>query len=81
MNTHSIAKKYNIVPADGLIVFSEDVEDDDDIHNPNPNDSDRDCDGCNKRGINNVGWLVVMVLGLLALFIAYPVAYILPSCY
>jgi hypothetical protein len=58
------------MPTDGLLLFPEDVEKDDYMHNPDPMDQDRDCDMCNRRGILNMGGLT---LGILVLFIGYPV--------
>jgi hypothetical protein len=43
------------------------------MHNPDPMDQDRDCDMCNRRGILNMGGLAVLTLGILVLFIGYPV--------
>jgi hypothetical protein len=34
------------MPTDGLLLFPEDVEKDDYLHNPDPADKDRDCDIC-----------------------------------
>ncbi|KAN0077779.1 Beta-glucan synthesis-associated protein (SKN1) domain containing protein [Elaphomyces granulatus] len=74
VNTQTVAEKYNIMPTEGLLLFPEDVEKDDYLHNPDPNDKDRDCDVCNTRGVINVGGLILLTLGILSLFIAYPVA-------
>ncbi|KAL1983665.1 hypothetical protein VTN96DRAFT_10094 [Rasamsonia emersonii] len=73
VNTQTVSEKYNITPSEGLLLFPEDVEKDDYLHNPDPNDKDRDCDICNTRGLVNVGGLALLTLGILALFIAYPV--------
>ncbi|KAL1964453.1 hypothetical protein VTN77DRAFT_6879 [Rasamsonia byssochlamydoides] len=73
VNTQTVSEKYNITPSEGLLLFPEDVEKDDYLHNPDPNDKDRDCDICNGRGFVNVGGLALLTLGLIALFIAYPV--------
>ncbi|RJE17600.1 Beta-glucan synthesis-associated protein [Aspergillus sclerotialis] len=73
VNTQTVSEKYNITPSDGLLLFPEDVEKDDAIHNPDPRDTERDCNFCNRRGIVNVGGLTILVLGLLMLFIGYPV--------
>lgn len=73
VNTQTVSEKYNIMPTEGLLLFPEDVEKDDYLHNPDPNEKDTDCDLCNKRGIINIGGLVLLTLGILALFIAYPV--------
>lgn len=72
VNTQTVAGKFNIMPTDGLLLFPEDVEKDDYMHNPDPMDKDRDCDIWNRRGIVNVGGLAVFTIGLLVLFIGYP---------
>jgi hypothetical protein len=61
------------MPSEGLLLFPEDVEKDDYLHNPDPNDSDRDCEICNSRGLANIGGLVLLTVGIVALFIVYPV--------
>lgn len=66
------------MPTEGLLLFPEDVEKDDYLHNPDPNDKDRDCNICNSRAVVNVGGLILLTLGLLALFIAYPILYDVP---
>ncbi|KAF2017080.1 glycoside hydrolase family 16 protein [Aaosphaeria arxii CBS 175.79] len=73
LNTQTVSEKYNILPSAGLLLFPEDVEKDDYLHNPDPNDKDRDCNVFTKRGFVNVGALVILSLGLLVLFIGYPV--------
>ena len=71
-----MSEKFNITPSAGLLLFPEDVEKDDWLHNPDPNENDkRDCDVFTKRGIVNLGALVVLTLGLLVLFIGYPILY------
>ena len=73
VNTQTVSEKYNILPFQnaGLLLYPEDIEKDDDLHNPDK-DEGRDCDICTKRGIANVGALAVITLGLLFLFIGYP---------
>jgi len=62
------------MPSAGLLLFPEDIEKDDYLHNPDPNDKDKEkCDIWNKRGMMNIGGLIFVTLGILALFIAYPV--------
>jgi hypothetical protein len=76
VNTQTVSEKYNIMPSAGLLLFPEDVEKDDWLHNPDPNDRDREkCDVFTKRGIANVGGLGLITLGLLFLFIGYPILY------
>ncbi|KAJ5205269.1 Concanavalin A-like lectin/glucanases superfamily [Penicillium cf. griseofulvum] len=72
VNTQTVSGKFNIMPTDGLLLFPEDVEKDDYLHNPDPTDKDRDCDIWNRRGVVNVGSLAIFTLGLLVLFIGYP---------
>lgn len=72
VNTQTVSEKFNIMPTDGLLLFPEDVEKDDYLHNPDPADKDRDCDVWNRRGILNVGGLALLTIGILVLFIGYP---------
>ena len=73
VNTQTVSEKYNILPLAGndLLMYPEDIEKDDDLHNPD-GDQSRDCDIFTKRGFANVGGLVLITLGLLTLFIGYP---------
>ncbi|KAK5132055.1 hypothetical protein LTR08_000392 [Meristemomyces frigidus] len=75
VNTQTVSEKYNILPSAGLLLFPEDVEKDDYLHNPDPNDHDKmDCsDLFSKRGLVNVGGLGTLTLGILVLFIVYPI--------
>lgn len=73
VNTQTVSEKFNIMPTDGLLLFPEDVEKDDYLHNPDPADKDRDCDIWNRRGMLNVGGLILLTVGILVLFIGYPV--------
>lgn len=77
VNTQTVSEKYNIMPTEGLLLFPEDVEKDDYLHNPDPADRERDCDICNTRGLVNVGGLALLVTGIVALFIIYPVTCVL----
>ncbi|KAI9690920.1 MAG: hypothetical protein M1822_008540 [Bathelium mastoideum] len=75
VNTQTVSEKYNILPSAGLLLFPEDVEKDDWLHNPDPNEKEklhlRDC--FSKRGLVNVGGLVFLIGGILVLFIGYPI--------
>ena len=74
VNTQTVSEKYNILPSAGLLLFPEDVENDDYLHNPDPNDENtRECDIFTKRGLVNVGGLGLIVVGILVLFIGYPI--------
>ena len=83
LNTQTVSEKFNIHPSAGLLLFPEDVEKDDYLHNPDPNEKDkRDCDIFTRRGIVNLGGLAILALGLLMLFIGYPILYVFacPHC-
>ena len=75
VNTQTVSEKYNILPSAGLLLFPEDVEKDDWLHTPDPNDRDRmNCsDLFSKRGLVNVGGLALITVGILILFIGYPI--------
>ena len=74
VNTQTVSEKYNILPSAGLLLFPEDVEKDDYLHNPDPKGKEeRDCDIWTRRGLVNVGGLALITLGILTLFIGYPV--------
>ena len=76
VNTQTVSEKYNILPSAGLLLFPEDVEKDDYLHNPDPNEKEpRECDIFTRRGIVNVGGLALIVIGILVLFIVYPLLY------
>ena len=76
VNTQTVSEKYNIMPSAGLLLFPEDVEKDDWLHNPDPNEKEqRECNIFTKRGFANVGGLALVTLGLLILFIGYPILY------
>ena len=68
-----MSEKYNILPSAGLLLFPEYVEKEDCLHNPDPNDNKRDCYIFSKRGLVNIGGLVLITLGVLVLFIGYPI--------
>ncbi len=82
VNTQTVSEKYNIMPSDGLLLFPEDVEKDDYLHNPDPNDKDREkCDVFSKRGMMNIGGLAFITIGVLILFVGYPALYgSFPGC-
>lgn len=74
VNTQTVSEKYNILPSAGLLLFPEDVEKDDYLHNPDPKGEEtRDCDIFTKRGFVNIGGLLLITVGLLMLFVGYPV--------
>ncbi|KAF2404929.1 beta-glucan synthesis-associated protein KRE6 [Trichodelitschia bisporula] len=72
INTQTVGEKYGIFPSSDLIIFPEDVEKDDDMHTPDPNDLENDCDCTSRRGLLNCGGLILLTLGILMLFIGYP---------
>lgn len=76
VNTQTVSEKYNILPSAGLLLFPEDVEKDDYLHNPDPGGEPRDCNIWTKRGLVNIGGLLFITLGILTLFIGYPAMYV-----
>jgi len=76
VNTQTVSEKYNILPSAGLLLFPEDVEKDDYLHNPDPDGEPRDCNVFTRRGMVNVGGLAMMTLGIVVLFVAYPVLFV-----
>ena len=77
VNTQTVAEKYNITPTAGLLLFPEDIEKDDWLHNPGPDDEKkRECDIFTKRGLVNVGGLALITIGILILFIGFPILYV-----
>jgi hypothetical protein len=77
LNTQTVSEKFNILPSAGLLLFPEDVEKDDYLHNPDPNEKEkRDCNIFTRRGMVNVGGLGLLALGILVLFIGYPILYV-----
>lgn len=76
INTQTVAEKYNIMPTAGLLLFPEDIEKDDYLHNPGPDDENkRECDIFTRRGFVNVGGLAGITLCVLILFIGFPILY------
>jgi hypothetical protein len=76
INTQTVSEKFAIMPSAVLLLFPEDVEKDDWLHNPDPNEKEkRECDLFTRRGIVNVGGLGLLTLGLMFLFVGYPVMY------
>jgi hypothetical protein len=71
-NTQTISEKYNISPSQGLLLYPEDVEKDDWLHNPDKTD-ETNCNPCSGRGLVNSFGMGLLILGLMALFIGYPV--------
>ena len=77
VNTQTVSEKFNILPSSGLLLFPEDVEKDDYLHNPDPKDKDRDCDIFTRRGLVNIGGLAFITIGILVLFVGYPILFVL----
>jgi hypothetical protein len=77
LNTQTVSEKFNIHPSAGLLLFPEDVETDDYLHNPDPNEKEkRDCNIFTRRGMVNLGGLGLFALGLLLLIVGYPILYV-----
>jgi len=83
VNTQTVSEKYNILPSAGLLLFPEDVEKDDYLHNPDPNEREgrMTCaDLFSKRGLVNVGGLAFITLGIAMLFIGFPILFVCLCC-
>ena len=83
VNTQTVSEKYNILPSAGLLLFPEDVEKDDYLHNPDPNEREgrMTCaDLFSKRGLVNVGGLAFITLGIAMLFIGFPILFVYLCC-
>lgn len=78
INTQTVSEKYNILPSAGLLLYPEDVEKDDYMHNPDPNDKDgvKCAELFSRRGLVNLGGLTFLTVGIMMLFIGYPVLYV-----
>lgn len=74
-NTMTVSERYNILPTSGLLLYPEDVEKDDWLHNPNDDDG-VGCDACSLRGLINVGGLALITIGIMVLFIGYPILFV-----
>ena len=76
VNTQTVSERYNIhiLPTEKLLLYPYEVEKDDYLHNPDPKGrEERDCDIWTARGMANIGGLALITLGILTLFIGYPV--------
>ncbi|KAK2745708.1 hypothetical protein FQN57_003605 [Myotisia sp. PD_48] len=73
ITTQTVVEKFAINPDGNLLIYPHDIENDDYLHNPDPNEKDRRCDIWNRRGIVNLGGLILLVLGVITLFVASPV--------
>lgn len=68
-----LQEKYNFFPGTGLLCSKEDREDDDVLHDPELKGPEEEKTGCwSKRGIWNVGFLIVLLLGALMVFVVWP---------
>lgn len=74
LNLPGLAAKYNVMPTAELLLYPNDKEEDDALHDPTTGmESDNECDVFTRRGLVNVGGLFFITAGVLMLFIGYPV--------
>jgi hypothetical protein len=74
LNIPGLAAKFSIMPTAELLVYPNDKEEDDALHDPTTGmESDNECDVFTRRGLVNVGGLFLLTAGILMLFIGYPV--------
>lgn len=79
LNTQTVAQKYDILPSStgGLLVFPEDIEHDDYLHNPSPDDKDdNDCHVFSIRAWVNIGGAVLLLTGLVLLLFGYTLMHV-----
>ena len=72
LSTQSVAGRYNVLPSDDLIQYPHEVEKDDWLHNFDPHEKERDYDFCTPRGAMNVGGLLAICLGVVGIFLVWP---------
>lgn len=79
-----LAERYNVTPYAGLVWDPRDREVDDHLHDPKLGKNDEGkkekrkwgCGEWTRRGMVNVGGLVLIVVGLLMLLVGYPVMWV-----
>lgn len=78
LNSQNISEKYAITPEFGLLLFPNQQEDDDALHQPDESDAKeaRSWNVFTKRGLVELGGLVLFVGGILVLFIGYPILWV-----
>ncbi|KAF3911419.1 hypothetical protein ABW20_dc0103603 [Dactylellina cionopaga] len=74
-SVNAITEKFNIFPDDTLLMYPKDIEADDELHAPDGKKVDRDFNFWTKRGIVNLGGLLLLIGGIMFLFIGYPVIF------
>ncbi|RPA86256.1 hypothetical protein BJ508DRAFT_148580 [Ascobolus immersus RN42] len=80
LNSDTIAynQKFDVTPQEGIMLYRDQVEPDDDMHDPHKDDGEKeDCNIWTKRGVVNVGVLVLFMLALVGLLVGYPIMYVL----
>lgn len=73
LTTQTVAQLYSITPASDLIVFPDESEKDDYMHNPGPDDNKRDCNIWSARGMSNVLAMLLIFGSMLVLMIGWPI--------
>ncbi|CCG85039.1 protein of unknown function [Taphrina deformans PYCC 5710] len=72
LNTQTVTEKFDIGPTTNLLWDPSYVEDDDDLHNPDVDNPKRDTNIWTKRGLTNLGGLVLVVIALVCIFVVIP---------
>jgi len=74
-NSITILAGYNILLGPGLLLFPEDVEVDDWLHDPDPYETEpRDYEVFHSRTLLDLGGFVLVMIGLIGLFVISPAA-------
>lgn len=73
LNSQTISEKYTIQPSTDLLIYPKDIEADDELHDPKFGDTNKGLVRSGRRGLINLGGLICIALGVILLFIGYPV--------
>ncbi len=78
----AVSSKYAVGPDENLIQYPHEEEKDDYLHNYDPEEEiERDLNFCTPRGALNVGGLALIVLGIIGVFLIWPIVYAFPYYY
>lgn len=72
-NTHTNTNKYDVANSFDMLWDPNVTEPDDYLHNPTTKDKKKDYYVFTKRGILNIGSLVILTFGIISVFIGYPI--------
>jgi len=73
ITTQNIAEKYEITAGEGILLYSHQRENGDEFRRPNNEKEARSCNILTRRGLVEIGSLMFIASGLLAMLIGYPI--------